>query len=43
MVADVGEITCQVTRKLKRATAIEFTTITAIIFIQYCAFVISYT
>jgi len=36
IVADCGLLSCQVTRKLKRAITLEFTTETAIIFI-HCA------
>lgn len=34
IVADCVALSCQVTRKLKRATTLEFTTISAIIFIH---------
>lgn len=37
IVADCVALSCQVIRKLKRATALEITTITAIIFIHYYA------
>jgi hypothetical protein len=36
-VADFGMLSCQVTRKLKRATPLYFTVISAIIFIYCCA------
>ena len=34
IVADCVALSCQVTRKLKRATTLEFTTVSAIIFIH---------
>ncbi len=34
IVADCVALSCQVTRKLKRATTVEFTTVSAIIFIH---------
>ena len=42
IVADCVALSCQVTRKLKRATTLEFTTISAIIFIHcYRQFLLS--
>ncbi len=40
IVADCGAIHFQFTMKLKRATTLEFTTVSAIIFIHCCAFVL---
>jgi hypothetical protein len=42
IVADCGLQTCQVTQKLKRATTPEFTTVSAIIFIQLASVIIFY-
>ena len=40
IVADCGLQTCQATQKLKQAKTFYFTTISAIIFIHCCAFVV---
>ena len=40
IVADCGALSCQVTQKLKRDTTLEFTTVSAIIFIHCCAIVL---
>lgn len=37
IVADCVALSCQVTEKLKRATTLEFTTVSAIIFIHRCS------
>jgi hypothetical protein len=43
IVADCVALSCQVTRKLKRATTLEFTTISAIIFIHCWRVVICFS
>jgi len=40
IVADCGLQTCQTTQKMKRTKTFDFTTVSAIIFIHCCAFVI---
>jgi hypothetical protein len=40
IVADCGFQVCQATQKMKRAKTFDFTTVSAIIFIHCCAFVI---
>ncbi len=43
IVADCAALSSQVTKKLKRATTLEFTTVPAIIFIHCCVFVLYFS